>query len=80
MPLAPALTGLSRSVPLNRMNPLGISRLLFLALEGLACTLNPKLRKRQKRRAGGFGLVYAGVLLGGIVLIVLAVRQVYFRK
>ena len=65
---------------MNRVDPLGVSRLLLLAVEGLACALNPKLRKRERRRAVGFGLLYAGILLGGIVLIVRAVWQLYFQK
>ena len=62
------------------MNPLGIFQLALVALEGVAYAVNPKLRKQEKRRAVGFGLAYVAILLGGIVLVILTVRSLYFQK
>jgi hypothetical protein len=62
------------------MNPLGLFQLVFVALEGVAYALNPKLRKKEKKRAIGFGLFYFGFLLLGIVLAIVVVRSLYFQK
>ncbi|HZR16433.1 MAG TPA: hypothetical protein VFE51_03830 [Verrucomicrobiae bacterium] len=62
------------------MNPLGVFQLVFVALEGIAYALNPKLRKEGKKKAVGFGLLYIGFLLAGIVLLVVVVRSLYFRQ
>ena len=62
------------------MNPFGMFQLVFVALEGIAYALNPKLRKKGKKRAVGFDLFYIGFLLAGIVLVVVVVRSLYFRQ
>jgi hypothetical protein len=62
------------------MNPLGIFQSVLVALEGLAYAVNPKLRKQEKRRAVGFGLAYVAILLGGIVVVAMTVRSLYFQK
>ena len=62
------------------MNPLGIFQLVFVALEGVAYALNPKLRKEEKKKAVGFGLFYVGFLLVGIALVIVVVRSLYFRR
>ena len=65
---------------LGCVNPLGIFQLVLVALEGIACAVNPKLRRQEKGRAAGFGLAYVTILLGGIVLVILTVRALYFQK
>ena len=62
------------------MNPLGVFQLVLVALEGVAYAVNPKLKKQEKGRAVGFGLAYIGVLVGGIVIVILTVRSLYFHK
>ncbi|HZR17498.1 MAG TPA: hypothetical protein VFE51_09240 [Verrucomicrobiae bacterium] len=62
------------------MNPFGMFQLVFVALEGVACALNPKLRREKKKKAVGFGLFYIGFLLAGIALVVVVVRSLYFRQ
>jgi hypothetical protein len=62
------------------MNPLGIFQLVFVALEGVAYALNPKLRKEERKRAVGFGLFYICFLLVGIALVIVVVRSLYFRR
>jgi hypothetical protein len=65
---------------LGGMNPLGAFQLVVIALEGVAYAVNPKLRKQEKKRAVGFGLAYVAILVGGIVLVILTVRSLYFEK
>ena len=60
------------------LNPLGIFQLVMVALEGVAYAVNPKLREQDKKNAVGFGLLYVAVLVGGMVMIVLVVRSLYF--
>lgn len=62
------------------MNPLGIVQLASVAIEGVACALNPNLRKQAKKRAIGFGLMYFGFLIGGVATVILIVRSLYFQK
>ncbi len=62
------------------MNSLGIFQLALKALEGVACALNPRLRKQEKKRAVGFGLLYVGFLIGGAVIVVMVLRSLYFQK
>jgi hypothetical protein len=62
------------------MNPLGLFQLVQVALEAVARAVNPKLRKQEKKRAVAFGFAYVGILLGGIVIVVLTVRALYFQK
>jgi hypothetical protein len=61
------------------LNPLGIFQLVMVALEGVAYAVNPKLREQDKKNAVGFGLVYVVFLVGGMVMIVLVVRSLYFH-
>ena len=62
------------------MNPLGIGQLIVLALEGIACAVNPKLRKQTRKETVAFGLFYVAFLIGGIILVVVTVRSLYFQK
>jgi hypothetical protein len=62
------------------MNPLGIFQLVLVALEGIAYAVSPKLRKQEKKSAVAFGLVYVAILLGGIIIVVMVVRSLYFQK
>jgi len=62
------------------MDPLGIFQLALVALEGVAYALNPKLRKQEKRPAWVSGLAYIGILLGGLVIIIITLRSLYFQK
>jgi len=61
------------------MNPLGIFQLVIVALEGVAYAVNPKLKQQGKKSAVGFGLSYVAFLVGGIVVIILVVRSLYFE-
>jgi hypothetical protein len=62
------------------MNPFGVLQLALVALEGVAYAVNPKLKKEAKRRAVGFGIAYVLILLGGVLVLVLAVRSLYSQK
>jgi hypothetical protein len=62
------------------MNPLAIFQVVSVALEGVACALNPKLRQQEKKKAIGFGIFYIGFLLVGVALVIGVVRSLYFHK
>jgi hypothetical protein len=61
------------------MNPLGLFDAMLVALEGVAYAVNPKLRKQTKKSAVAFGLFYVAFLLGGIIILVMVVRSLYFQ-
>ncbi len=62
------------------MNLFGIFELMLATLEGVACAVNPKLRKQPKKSGVAFGLVYVAFLVGGIMILVMIVRSLYFQK
>jgi hypothetical protein len=62
------------------MIPLGMFQLVLVALEAVACAVNPKLRNQEKGRAIGFGLAYVTILLSGIALVIWTLWSLYFRK
>jgi hypothetical protein len=62
------------------MNSFGIGQLVLLALEGIACAVNPELRKQGRRETLAFGLFYVAFLVGGIIFLVVLVRSLYFKK
>lgn len=62
------------------MNPLAIVQVALVALEGVACALNPNLRKGTRKQAVRFGLFYIGFLLTGVGIIIMVVRSLYFQK
>lgn len=62
------------------MNPLAIAQFALVALEGVACALNPKLRKGTRKQAVGFGLFYIGFLLTGVGSLITVVHSLYLQK
>jgi len=60
------------------VNPLGIFQLVLVALEGVAHAVNPRLRKQEKKSAVAFGLAYAAILTGCIIILAMVVRSLYF--
>jgi hypothetical protein len=61
------------------MNPLGIFELVFVALEGVAHAFNPKLKRKTKKDTVGFALLYIAILVGGIAITVIVIRDLYFK-
>ena len=59
---------------------IGVVQLVVVALEGIACALNPKLRKESRKITVAFGLFYIGFFVVGIVVLIMVVRSLYFRK
>jgi hypothetical protein len=62
------------------MIPLGFLQLVLVAIEGVACALNPKLRRENRRDKVWFGVMYLGILLGGLIILIMVVRELYFQK
>lgn len=60
--------------------PLGFLQLVLVALEGVACALNPKLRREDRRSKVWFGIMYFSFLLVGLVIVVMVVRSLYIQK
>jgi hypothetical protein len=61
------------------MNPVGILQLIVVGLEGIVHALNPKRRRETKKDGIGFALFYVGILAGGGVLVVIVIRDLYFK-